>query len=75
MECSKSRSPTTILISLAAAVPTELVIHLSAAESMSWTEMDSDEKQVALLYGRIIVACLAILVAVWQLDVEVPVIA
>ena len=48
---------------------------MSAAGSMSWIEMDSDEKQVALLYGRIIVACLAILVAVWQLDVEVPVIA
>ncbi len=37
--------------------------------------MDSDEKQVALLYGRIIIASLAILVAVWQLDVEIPVIA
>ena len=48
---------------------------MSAAGSMSWIEMDTDEKQVALLYGRIIIACLAILVAVWQLDVEVPVIA
>ena len=56
-------------------VPTEKHIRMSAAEFMSWIEMDSDEKQVALLYGRIIVACLAILVAVWQLDVEVPVIA
>ncbi len=37
--------------------------------------MDTDEKQVALLYGRIIIACLAILVATWQLDVEIPVIA
>ena len=37
--------------------------------------MDSDEKQVALLYGRIIIAALAILIATWQLDVEVPVIA
>ncbi len=36
--------------------------------------MDDDETRVALLYGRIIIACLAVLVAVWQLDVEVPVI-
>lgn len=36
--------------------------------------MDSDEAKVALLYGRIIIACLAVLVATWQLDVELPVI-
>lgn len=36
--------------------------------------MDSDETKVALLYGRIIIACLAVLVATWQLDVEIPVI-
>lgn len=36
--------------------------------------MDENETKVAVLYGRIIVACLAILVAFWQLDVEVPVI-
>ena len=52
-----------------------LASHMSVAGFMSWIEMDTDEKQVALLYGRIIIACLAILVAVWQLDVEVPVIA
>lgn len=33
-----------------------------------------NETKVAILYGRIIVACLAILVAFWQLDVDVPVI-
>lgn len=36
--------------------------------------MDDNETRVALLYGRIIVGCLAVLVALWQLDVEVPVI-
>lgn len=36
--------------------------------------MDDNETKVAVLYGRIIIACLAVLVAVWQLDVEVPVI-
>jgi hypothetical protein len=34
--------------------------------------MNDNETKVAVLYGRIIVACLAILVAFWQLDVEVP---
>ncbi len=37
--------------------------------------MDDNETKVAVLYGRIIIACLAVLVAVWQLDVEIPVIA
>ena len=36
--------------------------------------MDDNEVKVAVLYGRIIVACLAILVATWQLDVNVPVV-
>lgn len=36
--------------------------------------MNDNETKVAVLYGRIIIACLAVLVAVWQLDVEVPVI-
>ncbi len=36
--------------------------------------MDDNETKVAVLYGRIIVACLAILVAFWQLDVDLPVI-
>ena len=36
--------------------------------------LDDNEVQVATLYGRIIIACLAILVAFWQLDVPVPVI-
>ncbi len=36
--------------------------------------MDENETKIAVLYGRIIVACLAILVAFWQLDVTVPVI-
>jgi hypothetical protein len=35
-------------------------------------EMSPDETRVALLYGRIILACLAVLIAAWQLDVEVP---
>jgi hypothetical protein len=34
--------------------------------------MDENETKVATLYGRIIIACLAILVAFWQLDVTVP---
>ena len=34
--------------------------------------MDDNETKVAVLYGRIIIACLAVLVAAWQLDVEVP---
>ena len=37
--------------------------------------MDDNETKVAVLYGRIIVAALAILIATWQLDVPVPVIA
>ena len=36
--------------------------------------MDDNEQKIAVLYGRIIIACLAILVAFWQLEVEVPVI-
>ncbi len=36
--------------------------------------MDDNETKVATLYGRIIVACLAILVALWQIDVDLPVI-
>ena len=36
--------------------------------------MDDNETKIAVLYGRIIVACLAILVATWQLDVDLPVI-
>lgn len=36
--------------------------------------MDDNETKVSLLFGRIIVCCLAILVAFWQLDVKVPVI-
>ena len=36
------------------------------------SDLDPNETQVALLYGRIIIACLAILVAVWQLDVPLP---
>ncbi len=35
-------------------------------------EMDADETRVALLYGRIILACLAVLIATWQLDVDIP---
>lgn len=37
--------------------------------------MNADESKVAVLYGRIIVTCLAILIATWQLDVPIPVIA
>ncbi len=36
--------------------------------------MDDNETKIAVLYGRIIVACLAILVALWQLEVDVPVV-
>lgn len=36
--------------------------------------VDDNETKVATLYGRIIVACLAILVALWQIDVDLPVI-
>ena len=36
--------------------------------------MDDNEQKIAVLYGRIIIACLAILVALWKLPVEVPVI-
>lgn len=35
-------------------------------------DLDDNETQVALLYGRIILACLAVLVATWQLDVTLP---
>ena len=38
-------------------------------------DLSPDETRVALLYGRIILACLAVLVATWQLDVEIPVVA
>jgi len=50
------------------------VIRLFRAESMKLIEMDPDETKVALLYGRIIIASLAVLVAAWQLDVDIPVI-
>ncbi len=36
--------------------------------------MDDNEQKIAVLYGRIIIACLAVLVAVWQLDVTIPVV-
>lgn len=36
--------------------------------------MNDNETRVALLYGRIIIGCLAVLAALWQLDVEIPVI-
>lgn len=36
--------------------------------------MDDNETRIAVLYGRIIIACLAVLVAAWQLDVEVPIV-
>ena len=36
--------------------------------------MDDNETKVAILYGRIIIACLAVLVAAWQLDVPIPVV-
>ena len=38
----------------------------------SMSDMDPDETRVALLYGRIILACLAVLIATWQLDVDIP---
>ena len=37
-------------------------------------KMDDNETKVAILYGRIIVACLAVLAALWQLDVTIPVV-
>jgi hypothetical protein len=36
--------------------------------------MDDNETKIATIYGRIIIACLAILVALWQIDVELPVV-
>ncbi len=36
------------------------------------SELSPDETRVALLYGRIILACLAVLIGAWQLDVDVP---
>ena len=36
--------------------------------------MDDNETKVSLLFGRIIIACLAILVALWQIDVDLPVV-
>ena len=36
--------------------------------------MDDNETKVATLYGRIIISCLAILVALWQIDVDLPVV-
>ncbi len=36
--------------------------------------MDDNETKIATLYGRIIIACLAILVALWQIDVDLPVV-
>ncbi len=37
------------------------------------SELSPDETRVALLYGRIIILCLTVLVAFWQLDVDIPV--
>ncbi len=36
------------------------------------SDLDDNETRVALLYGKIIVACLAILISVWQLDIPLP---
>ena len=36
--------------------------------------LDENETKVAVLYGRIIVACLAILISLYGLDVPLPVI-
>ena len=36
--------------------------------------MDDNETKIATLYGRIIIASLAILVALWQIDVDLPVV-
>jgi hypothetical protein len=36
--------------------------------------MDENETKIAVLYGRIIVACLAILISIHQLDVPLPVV-
>ena len=37
------------------------------------SDLSPDETRVALLYGRIIILCLAVLAAVWQLEVDIPV--
>ncbi len=39
----------------------------------SMSDLDENETRVALLYGRIIILCLTVLVAFWQLDVDIPV--
>ena len=49
-------------------------IRLFRAESMKLIKMDDNETKVAIVYSRIILLSLAVLVAAWQLDVEVPVI-
>lgn len=51
-----------------------LLTHSSMSEYTRLTDMDDNETKVAVLYGRIIVAALAILITTWQLDVEIPVI-
>lgn len=38
-------------------------------------QMNDNETKVALFYGRIIIACLAIIIAFYGLDVPIPVIA
>lgn len=35
-------------------------------------DLSEDETKVALLYGRIIIMCLAVLAATWQLDLDIP---
>ena len=36
------------------------------------SDLSDDDTKIALLYGRIIIMCLAVLVATWQLDVDIP---
>lgn len=50
------------------------VLNLISVRWVGGQLVDDNETKVATLYGRIIIACLAILVALWQLDVTVPVI-
>ncbi len=35
--------------------------------------MDENETQVSLLFGRVILACLAVIIAIYGLDVPLPV--
>lgn len=44
-----------------------------ALELSGLSDLSPDETRVALLYGRIIILCLAVLAAVWQLEVDIPV--